>query len=358
MNIIQYTNEVVPSNAKWAFTTRRVNRANVAALSYSFDSVVSGDLILAEVQEIGQHKKIQLAEGRPSVLALGDYVVLACADRYAPDQFLGHAEIDENGADMLAGGGLIGKIYQAHEKMVLPTQLKPMGILLDGYGEVINVASYALYQHDLLSDMKVIGVVGASMNAGKTTATSSLGHGLVKAGYKVAGIKATGTGAFGDYNAMLDSGLHSVSDFTDAGMASTYMQPIDRIENGLRTLLADAASKGADIAVVELADGIYQKETSELLSSSDYIRKVFDGVMFACGDAVSAAGGVQHLRTLGYEPFAVSGLVSRSPLAVSEAEAVTGVAIKTREELMSPKEASTLIERLGNTSRINEVNAA
>ncbi len=358
MTTVQNTNEVVPSNTKWAFTTRRVNRANISALSNSFNSVVSGDLILAEVQEIGQHKKIQLAEGRSSVLALGDYVVLACADRYAPDQYLGRAEIDENGADMLAGGGLIGKVYQAHEKMMLPTQLKPIGMLLDDDGEIINVASYALPQHDLLSDMKVIGVVGASMNAGKTTATSSLGHGLVKAGYKVAGIKATGTGAFGDFNAMLDLGLHSVSDFTDAGMASTYMQSIDRIENGLRTLLADAASKGAEIAVVELADGIYQKETSELLNSSDYIRRIFDGVMFACGDAVSAVGGVQHLRALGYEPLAVSGLVSQSPLAVSEAEAVTGVVIKTREALMSPEEASALIKGLGNTSHINEDIAA
>ncbi len=358
MTIIQYTDEVVPSNAKWAFTTRRVNHADVAALSYRFDSVVPGDLILAEVQEIGQHKKIQLAEGRPSVLALGDYVVLACADRYAPDQFLGRAEIDENGADMLAAGGLIGKVYQAHERMMLPTQLKPIGILLDGDGEVINVANYAIAQPASLSDMTVIGVVGASMNAGKTTATSSLGHGLVKAGYKVAGIKATGTGAFGDFNAMLDSGLHSVSDFTDAGMASTYMQSIDRIENGLRILLADAASKGVEIAVVELADGIYQKETSELLNSSDYIRRVFDGVMFACGDAVSAVGGVHHLRTLGYEPLAVSGLVSQSPLAVSEAEAVTGIAVKTREALMSPEEASALIKGLGDTSHINEDIAA
>jgi hypothetical protein len=358
MNITQYANQVVPSNAKWAFTTRRVNHADVSALSHSFYSVMSGDLILAEVQQIGQHKKLQLAEGRTSHLACGDYVVLACADRYAPDQFHGYAEIDADGSDMLAAGGLIGKVYQAHQKMIPPTQLRPVGILLDSDGEVINVANYALSQRASLSDMTVIFVVGASMNAGKTTATSSLGHGLVKAGYKVAGIKATGTGAFGDFNAMLDSGLHSVSDFTDAGMASTYMQSIDRIEDGLRVLLADAASKGAEIAVVELADGIYQKETCELLNSSDYIREVFDGIMFACGDAVSAVGGVQHLRMLGYEPFAVSGLVSLSPLAVSEAEAAANIVVKTREALMSPEEASALIEGLDETSRTSESIAA
>ena len=40
-------------------------------------------------------------------------------------------------------------------------------------------------------------------------------------GWRVAGVKATGTGAFGDFNAFLDAGVPA-SDFTDAGMPKRF----------------------------------------------------------------------------------------------------------------------------------------
>ncbi len=345
MSAIILEHKCVPSQAKWAFTTRRVKYDDVSGMTTNLSGAVSGDLVLAQVTQIGQHKKIQLSQGRPSVLSIGDYIVLTCGDRYAPDQFLGKATLDPKGSDLIAGGGIIGKVQQAHQSMSKPTQVKPVGLLTDKHGEVINIASYALPSRPRPLGLTVLGVVGASMNAGKTTATSSLGYGLVKAGYKVAGIKATGTGAFGDYNSMLDAGLHRVTDFTDAGMASTYCQPIERIENGLRALLADASAHGADVAVVELADGIYQKETAALLEHSKLIRNTFSGILFACGDAVSVVGGVTHMRSIGIEPLAVSGMVSLSPLASAEAEKVSKVSILRREQLMSPEVSRTLLDQ-------------
>ena len=52
-----------------------------------------GDLVLAHVEKIGQHRRVQLSSGRPSLIFPGDAVVLACGARYAPDQFEGLAEI-------------------------------------------------------------------------------------------------------------------------------------------------------------------------------------------------------------------------------------------------------------------------
>jgi hypothetical protein len=49
--------------------------------------VRAGDLVFGEIIKIGQHKSIQLAQGRASQAYPGDLVVLACGDRYAPDQF-------------------------------------------------------------------------------------------------------------------------------------------------------------------------------------------------------------------------------------------------------------------------------
>ncbi|NJN46858.1 MAG: molybdopterin-guanine dinucleotide biosynthesis protein B [Candidatus Competibacteraceae bacterium] len=342
MNLSLITANVIPASAKWAFTTRRVNKSDVVGLSTDFSHAVPGDLVLGQIITLGQHRKIQLAEGRLSESYTGDYIVVACGDRYAPDQFEGVAELDPEGADLIAGGGLLGRMRAAHIKMIQPTRVKPLGLLLNRQGETINIANYSLPMAAMPKDITVIGVVGASMNAGKTTAAVSLAHGLSRAGLKVAGIKATGTGAFGDYNAFRDAGIPIVADFTDAGMASTYRQPIDRIEEGFKALIAHAAAEGAEVAVVELADGIFQLETAELLRAS-IIRDSFSGVMFAAPDALGAVGGVAHLRQLGLEPFAVSGMVSCSPLAIAEAEAVTQVRIASRDELRDPACATELV---------------
>ncbi|MCG8503852.1 MAG: DUF1611 domain-containing protein, partial [Sphingomonadales bacterium] len=156
----------VPSDTKWAFTTRRVDKSDVVGLSMDLGFAVSGDLVLARVTDIGHHKKLQLAEGRPSETYVGDHVVLACGDRYAPDQFEGVAELDSEGADLLAGGGLIGRMRHANERMAPPTRLKPLGLLVDDDGELLNIARYALPARTPSSAITVIGVVGASMNAG------------------------------------------------------------------------------------------------------------------------------------------------------------------------------------------------
>ena len=53
-------------------------------------------------------------------------------------------------------------------------------------------------------------------------------------------------------------------------------------------------------------------------------------------------GGVRHMRSIGWDPIAVSGMVSLSPLAVKEAGALTGVTICKREELMNAQFAFEL----------------
>ncbi len=339
------------ASAKWAFSTRRVERADAQKLVEALGHATSGDLVVGLVEQIGSHKNIQLASGRPSTLYAGDCVVLACGARYAPDQFEGLAEIEASGADMLAGGGVLGRMRQRHDRLGAPTCVRPLGLLGDAKGRVLNLENYALQPESRPLGMTVIGVVGASMNSGKTTAVASLAHGLRRAGHRVAAIKATGTGAFGDYNAFLDSGAHYVADFTDSGMVSTYRQPLSRIQAGLDTLLAQAARQGCTTAVVELADGVFQKETVGLLQSPR-IRDLFVGVLFAAGDAMAAAGGAAALRRLDIEPAALTGMVSCSPLGAAEAEAATGVSVLTRNALCDGKAAAGLLSRmLGRSGR-------
>jgi len=70
-------------SAKWTFTTRRVNRAAAVGLGPDVARARVGDLVLARVETIGAHKRVQLDAGRPSALWRGDLIVAACGARYA-----------------------------------------------------------------------------------------------------------------------------------------------------------------------------------------------------------------------------------------------------------------------------------
>lgn len=340
------------SKAKWAFSTRRVDRKLVASMQTDFENTEHGDLILGRVMDIGQHKGIQLRSGRRSILFKGDLVVLPCAARYAPDQFEGIAQINPAGADMLAGGGCLGKVRTRNELVKAPTRVLPLGRLTSESGNAINVADFAIPRRVLPSTIPVIAVFGTAMNSGKTLATASLGYGLRHTGLRVATIKATGTGSFGDYNEYVDTGVSYIADFTDAGMATTYLLPLSRIKDGIERLLADAEAHNCDVVVMEVADGLYQKETAALLADADF-RERIGGIVFACGDAASAAGGVSELRRLGWEAKALTGMVSCSPMATAEAEAATGIRVMTKSELSDPVEAAGLM-RIMNTLKTAE----
>jgi hypothetical protein len=332
--------------AKWTFATRRVDRSRVAATDTDFAAARPGDLILAHVDRLGQHSRVQLPSGRPSLIFPGDAVVMACGARYAPDQFEGLAEIDSAGADLLAGGGCIGRMVARNSRIKPATRLVPAARLLDADGQPVNLAQFALPARPNAPRPPVIGVLGTSMNSGKTLATAQLVLGLRRAGFRVGAIKATGTGAFGDVNEYSDSGAHYVGDFTDAGMVTTYLEPLERIKTGIETLLAEAGHRGCDIVVMEVADGLLQRETAALIADP-WFAQLISGLVFACGDAVAAVGGVAHLGRLGLVPDVVTGLVSCSPMASSEAQTATSLPVLTKENLSDPAEATGFALRAG-----------
>ncbi|MGF1554473.1 MAG: hypothetical protein ACFBWO_18515 [Paracoccaceae bacterium] len=332
--------------AKWAFATRRVAREVCTRLVEAVANARSGDLVLARVEALGSHQRLQLPTGRPSQLHPGDLVVVVCGDRYAPDQFEGDATLSPGRADLLAAGGVVGRMRQRHQRMSLPTRLAPLGLVARDDGHVVNVADHALPPAAPAGrGPVVVAVAGASMNAGKTVAGSSLAHGLARAGWRVAAVKATGTAAFNDYNAYVDAGPMWVGDFTDAGMVSTYRQPLARIEEGVGRLLDHAAALGAEVAVVELADGILQAETAALLRSPRF-RERLGGCLLAVPDALSVLGGAAALEAMALEPAAVTGTISCSPLASAEATAATGLRVMGRDALCDPAHANALLSEI------------
>ncbi len=344
MTLKAITNDPVTllSNAHWCFAARRVDQADAVSLHQNYSRVRPGDLVLARVLEIGQHRGIQLRSGRRAVLSPGDLVVMPCGARYAPDQFEGVAEIDPSGTDMLAGGGCLGRARYKNERVRSATRVLPLGCVADRHGKTLNLESYVIEATSAPTSVPLIAVVGTSMNSGKTLATAKLSHGLRLAGLRVGAIKATGTGSFGDYHQYQDSGAHFVADFSDVGMATTYLEPIDRIKAGIWRLLGAAEAAGCEVVVMEIADGLLQAETGALLRDRE-LRERLSGLVFACGDAVAAQGGVGMLRSFGHEVTTLTGMLSCSPMLSSEATAATGVQVLTKSELAEPSEALSVL---------------
>lgn len=308
------------AQTKWAYTTRRIDLDRAAGLLTDPDTTPrTGDVVIARVTDIGQHKRLELQTGRRATLFVGDHVGIAYGARYAPDQFLAHLPADLGPCNLAAAGGLAGQVEQAHSNMSEPTALEPVGILTDRGGHRINLRDNAIRPVTPLSSHRAptIAVVGSSMNAGKTTTMASLVRGLKAAGLTVGAAKVTGTGAGGDVWLLTDSGADHVYDFTHAGAPSTFGLDPEAVREVFETITTQLAADNADVNVIEVADGLFHEETAALLRDPVFHERV-DGVIFAARDSLSATTGVQWLRDAGLPLLSVSGLLTASPLAMTE----------------------------------------
>jgi hypothetical protein len=321
--------------AKISFSVRRVDLNVCQSLIKNIPPKV-GNILLARVEDLGQHTRIELRDGRRARMFVGNEIVVAYGNRYAPDQF--EAIIPETSVPchLVAAGGIAARLLSKHEKMKVPTLIDPIGIIGDINKQPINLSQFSLEQVTSIGSRPLtIAVVGTSMNAGKTTTAASLIKGLTSYGMKVGAAKITGTGAGGDIWFMKDAGADPVLDFIDAGFPSTYLIPFQQIIHIMHTLTNYLSRAGVDAIVLEVADGLFQKETAKLLSSKEFSQKV-DGLLFAAGEAMGGRAGVEWLKRRGLPVLALSGTLTRSPLAMREVENTINIPVLTKRSLSSP----------------------
>lgn len=333
--------------AKRAYTTRRVPLAAMRSLHTDRSAAPeSGDLVLARVVRLGHHGALQGMDGRRITLFEGDEIVVGYGARYAPDQFEAVVPERLDRCHLVAGGGVAAQVLARHGKTRAATAIEPVGLLLDGDGRRVNLRDHALPAAALPRARQPVTIasLGTSMNAGKTTSAAHLIRGLVRAGLRVAAAKVTGTGASGDPALLRDAGALRVLDFTDAGRVSTAgMAPAD-LETLAATLVAHLAGAGVDAIVLEVADGLFQRETGALLSSPRFTG-LLDGVVFAAGDAMGATAGAAWLAQRGLTPLALAGTMTNSPLAAREAAEVSGLPVLGLDALASADGARALWSR-------------
>lgn len=317
--------------AKRGFSVRNVPMSALRTVDDRTRRPQPGDIVLARVMEVGRLAGVQTPGGRKSSLYPDDEVVLVYGNRYAPDAYEADCPSNLGLCELAAAGGLAGKVRETNQKFASqkspPTLLRPIGLFVNTDGEPLNLVNYP-GETERLNErhMPVICVFGASMNAGKTTMAGGIIKGLTAQGMKVGAAKVTGTCSGGDLFTFEDAGAVKAVDFTDAGMVTTYRAEIGQIIDGAETLIAALQNAGCDVAVVEMADGVFQQETAELLRDVRF-RALVDHWTFAADSAPSILTGLNIAQALGLEIQAVSGSVTASPLAVREAQAFVDVAI-------------------------------
>ena len=309
-----------------------------------------GDLVVARVTEIGKHTRLEGPGSRRALLFPGDEVLLAYGHRYAPDQFLAEVPADLGPCHLVAAGGLAGTVTAMHASIDEPTAIEPLGLLADEAGAVVRLEDHAPFRTGVAPAAgsprserpRVVVVLGTSMNSGKSTTLACLVNGLAASGLVVSAGKATGTGAGNDAHLFRDAGATRVLDFTDFGLPSTFRLDAGQVLEVFESLVATLSQDGPDVVVVEIADGLYQGETSRLLGDPAFAATV-DHVVFAAQDALGAAAGVAELRRHGLPVVGVSGVLTASPLAAAEARAALDVAVTDTYELCLPEVATALV---------------
>lgn len=312
----------VPESAKWAWGVRRLSPSEIL-----FDprrsAVVPrpGDVAIVRVEKLGYHSSLVTRDNRKLRIYPGDFLVGVFGHRYATDAYEAVVEGTEE-LSLLTAAGMIGTVRSSHREMARATSVTFVGYATDVHGRRINLKERLFRPADPPVDPvePLIVVVGTGMNSGKTTVLSQTLHGLSRQGLRVAAGKLTGSVSNRDPDEMWSAEAVSVLDFSDYGFPSTYLADPSELSALWHEILAQSAETRPDVLLMEIADGVLQRETAMILGDPEFRRRV-TGVLLAADCSLSALGALAELRRLGYPVLGVSGAFTSAPLFVREFEA-------------------------------------
>ena len=291
----------------------------------------TGDIVYGQICLIGQHSSLENASGRIHMIHDGTKAIFVFGNRYAPDYYEGLIpEKMAEEVDLLARSGMIGVAKTKNSLIKDPTQVKVLGYVCDKSGDILNTRNFPLIKAKNTVKKqpraKMILVCGTSMNSGKSMAAAACCWALTSMGYKVRASKVTGTASLKDILHMNDAGASPYADFTYLGYPSTYMLSKDELLYIFNQLDLKYANNPKNFWVIELADGIIQRETRMLLES-EQVRARIHKLIFCANDAFGAIGGLDILKGFDLKPDALSGICSSSPLHIRELHEFTNIPV-------------------------------
>ncbi len=286
-----------------------------------------GDVVLVKVKSKESFiKYIRSPEAEKLYIKKGDVFLSALSDRYATRVLEGKVPERLKKGDtinLLEQGGTSGAVISARADFI-PLELEFLGFLSER-GRKVNIKDFAIDVLEIKKEPKLVISVGANMESGKTTTTAGLVEGLVKAGYSACGGKITGIGNVNDIMSYKKKGAKLVYGIIDAGFPSTANLSIDELEDVFMRIFSNLASANPDFIVLEIADGILQRETSMLLKSK-VVNRCRPEFVLSCNDALGAYGGKMYLKEkFGVVPVIICGLGTITALGRKEIEDITKI---------------------------------
>ncbi|MBC6417296.1 MAG: hypothetical protein GDA44_00085 [Prochloron sp. SP5CPC1] len=321
------SNCIIPSSA---FSVPKSQIKHYDALLKKCPEV--GDLVFGEVSDLGHHLLIENRSGRLHTINIGTRSVFVFGNRYAPDQFEGLVPSAlKDYIDLLSRGGVVGKVKLQNQLIGVATKVRILGYVCNTEGKVINTKDHVLLHSKNTSrekrGAKVILCIGTSMNSGKTHAAAACCYAISSMGRNVRAAKLTGTASLKDILLMNDCGAEYIADFTYFGYPSTYLLESDKLLEMFHSFDMKYGNNPKNYLVIELADGIFQRETAMLLKMPEVQARIHK-LIFCAPDSTAVFGGIKVLKEqFNLTPDAISGLCSSSPLAVREIQSFSDLPI-------------------------------
>jgi len=118
------------------------------------------------------------------------------------------------------------------------------------------------------------------------------------------------------------------------GFPSTYLQDKETILDIYQSLLEELSQYQPAYIVMEIADGLFQRETSFLLNDERFMSTIHNTV-FSCGDSLSVMSGLEVLNKMNIQPCMISGRFTMSPLLIQEVTDRKDVPVHTIDQIMT-----------------------
>jgi hypothetical protein len=331
---------------KQSFATAKINDYKINTTMCDFYTPVAGDVGVFRM--VVPHGNYMIgATGASVSIFEGDLITAAFGDRYATNQYEAYVpEGPVKRCQLIGRGGVAGLVASANPTFRnAAAEMELVGYATDANNRVINTIrpeELTRFNPDAIRG-KIILSIGSSMDSGKTTTAANLCAGLSNQGYRPAFIKLTGTAFPKDAQYVHDRGAAFACDFTHFGYPSTFRCDKEVLLD-LYQSLVDLVYQNldADYIVVEIADGILQRETEMLLRDKRFMSTVHS-VVLSCGDSLGVLAGLQILEKINIRPIALSGLFTASELLIREVEPYVALPILRAKQLIEGGELTRIL---------------
>ncbi|MFC9438721.1 hypothetical protein [Nocardia sp. NPDC057030] len=305
-----------------------------------------GDLVVVRcVDGNGAYDHVEDETGAAVRIYPGDVFVAVLGTRRSGTNLVG--EIQDrplavgDPLDLVAQGGLVATCVAVpayYGSRAMPVQV----VGFPGIGRIVNIADAPVIPiadpAPAPADTPVLFVCGTAAEVGKTTLVCTLGIAAKRRrpNLRLAAVKACGTGRARDRLHYRDANYDVVTDFVDAGMASTYDVDVERFRAMLRTLIRHGADR-ADLVVVEIGGDLLEARAPEALQ---IMAESAASCVLLTNDAMGACDGLRRLDALGRPPLRI-GSLKQNPRSLADR---LGVPLETILELGDPAACERLVE--------------